>query len=278
MIHHEFPHDIEFQKLLTRQTKINLVTLASEFARDAVPDLDIPKIHHWIRSSAREIRPAILRIHDQRQALEQVGREMLARFNFIGSEDLLDEPQGSFLHEVIARRQGIPISMTLVYMSICRHVGIKLHGVSAPAHFLAQCNLDSGPVFLDAFHGGRLMSRPECLKWLQDLTGMRSAEINSTLKPASPRTIAIRILNNLKRVYVQKDQWKACWPVQCRLSLLQPGEYGEQRDLGIVASRSGHPGLATEILTSCLYTAPEDEIPVIKQELREAKSRLSILN
>jgi len=98
--------------------------------------------------------------------------------------------------------------------------------------------------------------------------------VRSSLKPAGSRTIVIRMLNNLKALYVRQENWPAAWMVQHRLTALAPCSYQERRDLALISLRANRPGHAIDLLHSCLRTCPTDEKPALERHLQEASSQL----
>jgi len=88
----------------------------------------------------------------------------------------------------------------------------------------------------------------------------------------------VRMLNNLKAIYTQSENWPAAWVVQHRLVLLQPGSYSQRRDLGLIALRADRPGQAIEMLQNCLKTCPTEETEPLTAQLAEARRQLTRWN
>jgi regulator of sirC expression with transglutaminase-like and TPR domain len=78
------------------------------------------------------------------------------------------------------------------------------------------------------------------------------------LEPAKPREIVVRMLNNLKSLHVQRDDWESTWKVQRRLTALQPTLFDQRRDLALVALKSNRLGLAVDLLAACLKDSPDE--------------------
>ena len=152
-------------------------------------------------------------------------------------------------------------------------MGIDLRGVSAPRHFLTRYESVDGTIFIDPFSRGRILSQRACIKWISEISGLAKVDVRSSLKPAASRTIVMRMLNNLKALYVKQENWPAAWMVQHRLTALAPSSYQERRDLALISIRqpAGH---AIDLLRSCLRTCPNGEKPALENHLREANSQL----
>ncbi|MBA3315031.1 MAG: transglutaminase-like domain-containing protein [Planctomycetota bacterium] len=274
----EFRCDSEFVKLLTRRTDIDLVAASIEIARDTEPDLDAETLIAWIDERAYEVRGPVARAESEADALLELGRCINGRHGLTGGCSAFESADGSYLHRVIETRTGIPISLCVLYMAVAEKVGLELKGVAAPRHFLTRYESSAGPLFVDAYHGGRVLTLRECLKFLSGVTGRPGESIEPSLAPADGRSIIVRMLNNLKALYAKRGEWQKAWHVQHRLVALQPAAYEERRDLAVIALNAGRPGCAIDLLNSCLTCGPEAERAELKSHLRAAHSQLIRLN
>lgn len=269
----DYQRDTEFRKLATRDPDIDLIRVALEIARDAWPELRFEPTLNWIAARAAELREPFAAVLYERDAIELLAESLHGRFGLNGSDRAFDSADSSYLHRVIELGEGIPLSLSLIYMAVGQQAGLALLPVSAPQHFVCRCEAAEGPLYVDAFTNGRLLSEDECLQWLADLTDYSPENLRIALEPAGPRLVVKRMLNNLKVVYAQQEDWTAAWKVQHRLSFLQPGAYQERRDLGILSLHAGHAVAAIDLLSECLRTCPESERDVLKQHLDAARSR-----
>lgn len=270
--------DREFLKLLTRRADIDLVAVSLEIARDFDPHLDANSVRDWIEQRADEIRGPVASADSEADALTALSRCIHGTHGLTGGCAAFETTDGSYLHKVIERRTGIPISLSILYMAIADRVGLDLKGVASPRHFLTRYESSDGPLFVDAYHGGRVLTLDECRKFLAGVTNLPSDVITSRLAVADPRTIIIRVLNNLKGVHAKRQEWNAVWNVQHRLVALQPSCYDERRDLAVIAIKAGRPGSAVDLLNCCLSSAPEEDRAELRNHLRTAQSLLCRLN
>jgi regulator of sirC expression with transglutaminase-like and TPR domain len=266
-----FERDREFQKLVARRKDVDLTLAALELARDAQPDLDFRPTLEWIDARARELAGPVARAKTERDALAELARGLAGQHGLYGDEEAYARPDGSFLNRVIETRRGIPISLSVLYIAVAQRVGIELKGVSAPMHFLARSETIDGPVFLDAYSRGRLLEPAECIEWISRIADVPKAGARAALKSVGPRTIVIRMLNNLKALYARQERWAPAWTVQRRLAALAPASYQERRDLALISIHAHRPGQAIDLLESCLKTCPDDERPVLSGHLNEAR-------
>jgi len=274
----DYRRDAEFTKLLARRSDVDLTLVALELARDAHPGIEFRTTLDWLDARAAEISGAVARAKDDRDALRVLANCLAETHGIIGDEAAYDDADGSCLNRVIETGRGLPITLSILYMALAERVRIDLKGVSAPRHFLTRYESAEGPLFLDAYSEGRVLDEQECARWLCDVTGLSSLDVAAALQPVGPRTIVIRMLNNLKALYARYDNWPAAWIVQRRLSALQPGSYQERRDLALISLRANRPGQAIDLLQSCLRTCPVDEKPALLAQLEEASGQLARWN
>ena len=110
--------------------------------------------------------------------------------------------RNSFLHQVIHRGLGIPITLSVCAMEVGRRVGVKVNGIGLPGHFM----IESGGVYADPFHGGRRYAADELEPMWQLITGTRDPLDRRQVQPVHERSILLRILNNLKNTFVEMDE------------------------------------------------------------------------
>jgi regulator of sirC expression with transglutaminase-like and TPR domain len=168
-------------------------------------------------------------------------RYLHADLGFAGNRDFYEDPRNSCLNQVIDRRVGIPITLSLVYIEVARRAGLSAEGVNFPGHFLARM-LDPGvtgphgrAVLLDPFEGGTILGEADCLALLRKRVGASAMLDPDMLAPASRRDIIVRMLYNLKRNYVQMRSFPQARAVTDLLVALLPDSPTEVRDRGLLA-------------------------------------------
>ncbi len=273
-----FASDCEFTKLLGRSDDVDLTTAALELARDAYPDLDFALTLEWINARSAELSAAVATARSGRAVLAALVDCLAEKQGIHGDKTAYESADSSYLNRVIETKLGIPISLSVVYMAVARSLGVELEGVAAPMHFLTRYDSPDGPLILDAFGGGRIMTTLECIEWLEGITGLPVGQIRLGLKPVGPRPIIIRMLNNLKVVHAKREDWQAALRVQQRLMALQPSAYQERRDLALIALKADHPGQAITLFKSCLKSCPDDESKMLQQHIENAKEMLARWN
>lgn len=265
----------EFARLVARQNDVDVVRVALEIARDAYPTFDESTTLGWIKRRSAELAGPLARSCNDRQLLRELSKCLAGMHGLHGDREAYHRAECSYLHRVVETGVGIPISLSLVYVAVARQAGVDLHGIAAPAHFLTRYESSDGPLFLDAFHGGAIRDYDRTMSWLRSVSGLSGREIARTLEPASDRDIVIRMLNNLKAVYVRETDWANAWFVQRRLTALHPAGYDEQRDLALVSLKSGRPGIAIDLFEQCLRRCPSSDRSLLRAQQLEAERMIS---
>lgn len=278
MIEADFSQDPEFCKLLARRQDVDLTRAALELARDAQPHLDFDHTITWIGKRSDELRSHILRVRSDREMLRELVRCLAGTHGLHGDKQAFQRAECSYINRVIETGVGIPISLSIVYVAVAQAAGLELTGVAAPMHFLTRFDTVQGPLFVDAFHSGQVLNYDDCLEWMESLSGLTSDEIEKSLEPATPREVVIRMLNNLKALHVTQEDWGQAWNVQQRLLALHSRAFDQRRDLALIAIKTNRPGIAIDLLESCLKDCLPKDRPMLQTQLQVAEQNLSKWN
>ena len=173
---------------------------------------------------------------------------------FRGNQQHYDDPRNSFLPEVLVRRTGIPITLSIVAIEVASRARLPLCGVSFPGHFLAR-SVEEPPVVLDAFHG-RLLDAERLTALLRRSLGPGAQLEPGHLEPASTRDVLLRMLGNLKHGYASRKEWVRAVDCCDRSLLLAPEAAGELRDRGLLYEQLECFGPALDDLERYLALAP----------------------
>jgi regulator of sirC expression with transglutaminase-like and TPR domain len=212
-------------------------------------------------------------------ALHALRKVLFEEEGYRGNEADYGDPRNSFLNEVIERRLGLPITLSILYMEVARRAGLELHGVGYPGHFLAKYTAASGTeIFVDAFHGGEMLSAEECVARYRARTGGRDLD-RRHLAAIAPRQILARMLYNLKRTYLERrDDVRAYWVLD-RILLLAPGQLEALRDRGLVTARLGVAGAAERDLEAYLARASSaTDVQEVRRVLAGLRGRRPLVN
>ncbi|MYC07428.1 MAG: tetratricopeptide repeat protein [Chloroflexi bacterium] len=171
--------------------------------------------------------------------LNTLSEYLFDELKFAGNHTNYHDPRNSFLNDVIERRLGIPITLSLLYLEVGKRLGVPLLGIGMPGHFIVR-HRDEFDVFVDPFHGGILLSEDECAERLKQVTQGSLAWSPEFLEPVSSREFIARMLRNLKVVSLQRRNYERVLATIDRVIALQPEAAVEFRDRGVVNYRLGN--------------------------------------
>jgi len=192
-----------------------------------------------------------------RARVAALGQALFDDAGFRGNQEDYYDERNSFLHEVLRRRTGIPITLALVLIEVGRRLGLALEGVNFPGHFLLRHRSAEGDVLLDPF-SGQVLSEADCAELLRNLAGPQAELTPGLLRAAPSRAILRRMLTNLKGIYLQRHAWPQALDCVERLLLLVPDEPDELRDRGLLHHRLERHDRAVADLERYLLLAADD--------------------
>lgn len=261
-------------------TPINLPRAALQFTKDiAYPHLQIPAYLQKLRDLALEVEDVL---PPRRAALERAvlaAEQLFGTSGFRGNAEDYGDPRNSYLNEVLDRRLGIPISLSVVYLSIAKRLDIPAFGVGLPGHFIVGVRDGRDTWYLDPFHGGGRLSINDCARLVESTTGYSGSFQMEWLAPLPPRQILARMLHNLRVVYVQRRDWDHAAAVIRHLQLVEPHAAEHLRDLGLVYYRKQAWRLAARYLESYLRQEPNaPDAETIRSGMREALDSWARMN
>lgn len=220
----------------------DLAQAALVIARIEFPNLDpepyLTKLDA-LGASARQVIERQAPGGDTLCGIQAVNEHLFEELKFAGNRDKYEDPRNSCLNEVLDRRTGIPITLAVVYMEVARRAGLRMDGVNFPGHFLVRCpdvvNRSGAGVIIDPFHGGALLSEHDCRLLLQRHVGHEVAFSRSLLAPATRLQVVVRMLLNLKRLYLDMHSLPQARDVTELLVVMTPSALSELRDRGLLA-------------------------------------------
>jgi regulator of sirC expression with transglutaminase-like and TPR domain len=230
-----------FAQLIARDdARIDLARACLMIAQDAYPGLDVDRYLGDIERMAIKLRAAMPPKVSAEEQVVALNKFLYEDQGFWGNTDDYYDPRNSYLNEVIDRKTGIPISMSILYMELGRRIGLPLEGVSFPGHFLVRLQLRGGMLVLDPFAGGAPQSEDDLRKRVKRVIpdgvadNLPAAELplDQFLEPATNRQILSRVLRNLKGIY--RDKPERLLDVLNRMLLITPEASAELRERGFI--------------------------------------------
>lgn len=214
---------------------IDLAEAALLIAADEYRDLDVDAYLERLDGMAGDLRRRLRQDISPSEAIIALNHYLFGELGFRGNAVEYYDPRNSFLNEVIDRRLGIPITLSVVYLEVGRRIGLPLRGVSFPGHFLVKCALRDGTIVLDPYGKGASLSLGDLVQRLKALGKGLAPDpemVKRMLSGAGKKDILVRMLRNLKGIYLrQRALTKALGAVE-RIITLAPQSAEEYRDRG----------------------------------------------
>ena len=216
-------------------TNIDVAEAALLIALDEYPALNVAAYRARIDDMAVTLKRRLRADISTGDSILALNRYLFEELGFSGNGADFYDPRNSYLNDVLDRRLGIPITLSLVYIEIGRRCGLALHGVSFPAHFLVKCVVRDGAIVLDPYGKGACLGMEELQQRLHAVSpgaAPQADAVKSLLATAGPRDILIRILRNLKGIHLNKPDPLKALAVANRILDLAPDAAAEHADRG----------------------------------------------
>lgn len=263
-----------------RLDELNVPRAALHLARAiAYPQLDVAgymaALHDLSESAADRIdfdRPVVAQA-------EQLAWFLFAESGFRGNATAYGDPRNSFLNEVLDRRLGIPITLSVIYIDIAHRLGLPAYGIGLPGHYIVGIHSPEAAVWLDPFHGGRRLDLTDCAELIRLAIGYEGPLEASWFAPLPPRETLARMLHNLRTSYVQDRAWSRATAVIRLLRQTQPAVAEHVRDLGLVYYQQRRLTQAAHYLDVYLQLAPQAaDAQVIRDGMKDLLDEWVTLN
>lgn len=259
--------------------EIDLVGAALLIAQMAYPRLNETYYRQYLNELTGRFRSRLNETDRPVAMIEKLNRILFEEEEFRGNRRDYFDPDNSFINRVVDRKRGIPITLSLIYTEVGKKAGMNLSGISLPGHFITALSHESGRILIDPFNRGEILSEEECRAMVTRRLGEESAFDTRQLNPARPKEILIRMLRNLKAIYLQThNDMNAFQMLHCILTL-DPGSTAELRERGLLYEALGNTDRAVEDLERYLEHSPGPETErIIGSKIEKLKKKSTRLN
>jgi regulator of sirC expression with transglutaminase-like and TPR domain len=249
-----------FADLMRRNDEeIPLDRAALLFAAVEYSDLDVEAALATLDGLARVVQRRLGGGRGSDAVVRVLAGVLHGELGFHGNPGAYYDPRNSYLNDVLDRRLGIPISLSTLYLEVGRRLGLPVEGVGMPGHFLVRLRDPVAPVMVDPFADGVIVTEAECEARLRSLYGPSAQLRRVMLEPVGTRQILFRMLNNLKGIYANGEDWARVVRTIDLMLLVQPGASSEYRDRGAAHMRTGDLRRARSDFEHYLLNAAEIE-------------------
>jgi regulator of sirC expression with transglutaminase-like and TPR domain len=255
----------EFSMLASREP-VPLARGALLIAKEEYPDLSVDQYVDRLSELAREAEPIVSAGKDTVERVQLLSQFLFEQKGFEGNRDAFSDPRNSFLNDVIERRLGIPITLSVIYLEVGRRLGLNLYGVSFPTHFLVKAVDERGELLIDPFSGGIILTLEQVKAKLAEIYRQPVELHPAMLKSAGARQILVRMLRNLKGIYTGASDWARSLSALDRILMLDPRAVEELAERGQVYERLECFKAALDDFQSFLSLAPEHPAAEVARE------------
>jgi regulator of sirC expression with transglutaminase-like and TPR domain len=236
----------------------DLVRSALLIAQEEYPSLDIEAYAQRVERLAQRLQSRVTGVPPS-LAIGRLNSLLFDEERFKGNADDYYDPRNSYLNDVLDRKLGLPITLSILYVEIGRRAGLRLQGVGFPGHFIVAYDPpDDDRLYVDVFGGGGLLSPSDLRAILRQAHGQTVPLTEEHLRPAGNRYVLGRVIGNLKLVYLRRRDYRRALRSSEQLSLVLPTTE-ELRDRGAIRYQLGDLEGASADLARYLEFAPDAE-------------------
>jgi len=226
----------DFERLVKRpEPSFDLARAALLVAAESDPQMDVDGCLHTLDTWAETLRARLDPEWNNLQKLARLRSFLFDDLRFRGDHEDYYSPSNSLLHQVMTRRLGVPLTLSIIFMELGWRVGMPFEGVGFPGHFLVRLTGEPRDLLLDPYRDGMSVNQEDCLHMLREISGGKLTMRGEYLQSISKHDMITRLLKNLKGAYLRLDDDEGALAAVDRLLLLHPEDLDEVRDRGPAA-------------------------------------------
>lgn len=258
---------------LTRSESFCLAEAALYIALEEYPELEVEDYLNQLDEMANVIKADLPEHPYPLKIIQVINHHLFNVLGFKGNQSDYYNPDNSYLNQVLDRRTGIPITLSLIYLELARRIQFPMVGINFPGHFLIRPIHDEASFFVDPFFNGELLFEQDCRDRLRAITGQAVELDPNFFQEITCQSFLVRMLNNLKHIYLKTNDLNRCLAASERLLLIHPTGTSELRDRGILYYQSGRWSESTQDLMDFIHYHPENNgDPLITKLLDRMRS------
>jgi regulator of sirC expression with transglutaminase-like and TPR domain len=249
--------------------QISLAKAALFFAQTQYPDLNPDDYLTKLDAIASVLQEKLPDNSYPLKIIQTINQYLFEELRFTGNTRDYYDPRNSYLHEVLDRKLGIPISLSILYLEIAQRLNFPMVGIGMPGHFLIRPNFEDAGIFVDAFNQGEILFPEDCESRLQQVYQQPVKLESAFLEAISNRQILVRMLTNLKIIYINNHLYENALQVINSLLILMPDSEMELRDRGLLYYQMGDGEHAIIDLETYLKLSPNAQDALAIYQLLE---------
>ena len=263
------------------ESAMNLARAGLLFAQAEYPQLDCDWYLGQLDLIAADISARSDPDADLGVRLAVMNEYLFGDLGYSGNMDDYYDPRNSYLNEVIDRRIGLPITLSIVFLELAQRVGLRARGISFPGHFLVSVSEGNGDIIVDAFDGGVCLARATFLERLQERAEANTSlvALESALAPASKADILLRQLRNLQAVYIEQGEAEQSLNVANHMLTINPDLVPELLERAGLYNSLGYSRGAVVDYEHALTQMPAGDLQAeVRERLGQAKEQAQHLH
>ena len=270
----------DFERLVKQpEASLDLARAALLVAAEADPGMDVDAQLDTLESWAEELRRRVDPEWNNLQKLARLRAFLFDHLGFRGDRRDYYDPRNSMLHEVMTRRLGIPLTLSILFMELGWRIGMPFEGVGFPGHFLVRLTGEQADLLLDPYSRGMTVHPEDCRRMLLDLSDGQLAFTERHIASIGKHDMLARLLMNLKGAYLRSHQDEHALAAVERLLLIHPEDLDELRDRGLLLYRLSRYQPALRALDTYLEARPDaDDRERIANHAAELRALIEQLN
>jgi regulator of sirC expression with transglutaminase-like and TPR domain len=260
--------------------RIDLVRAALTIAQTEYPDVDIDAHRGRIEELARRVKRLVPDLGDPSESIAALNRVLFEEEGFRGNAEDYYDPRNSFLNDVLDRKLGIPITLAVVYMEVARRVGFPLVGVGMPGHFLLKhYDVEGREILIDPFNRGSILTAKDCQRALDEIYGGQMPLQPEFLMAVSRRQVLVRMLNNLKSIYLSVRNFRKALPIVDLILAIYPRSPEDVKQRALLRWSLGQTRGALADLDDYLKMSPDaSDADEIRQTAASLRRMMATMN
>ncbi len=227
------------QEINQPDAQINLAKAALHFAQEEYPNLEIDEYLNALENMADEVKEKLPETAYPLKTIQTINQYLFENLGFQGNSNNYYDPCNSYLNQVISRRTGIPITLSVVYLEIAKRIDFPMVGIGMPGHFIIRPDFEDAGIFVDVFNQGEILFEQDCEARLSEIYLQTVKLEPHFLEPVSHRQILGRMLTNLKYIYLNCQQYPKVLRIIELLFIVFPNHPMELRDRGLLYYQLG---------------------------------------
>ncbi|MDT9188077.1 MAG: transglutaminase-like domain-containing protein [Limnospira sp. PMC 894.15] len=228
------PRQQFYEEISQPENQIDLAKAALYIAREHQPYFNHLEYLQHLDRMAADVLERLEKPAYPMRIIKAINHYLYDELGFRGNRTEYYDPKNSFFNQVIDRRTGIPITMSLVYLEIAKRMDFPMVGIGMPGHFLIKPEFEDAGIYVDAFGRGEVLFPEDCELRLSEIYGQPMKLRPEFLNPIAPRQFLRRMLQNLKAIYMNVGEFEEALKVVERIVILSPDDIKEKRDRGLI--------------------------------------------